>query len=706
MDTSAVLDAFNIRDYVSKYVTKKLLDVAVIGIKNALKRINGQTNTIKLQAFKHEDLIEHITQHLAENIKWASNISFRDIHRAKNIDDVFIELDTYISPIKLRLDMKSKAPSIPFREMLSDTDKNIIILGQPGAGKTTSVKRIFLDVLRRNDSNYEVFNFPIIIRLKDLVFEQGYWGLSLFREILGILGIFYTHEGPVGEQMQEKILIHIFKDFIERLDVLIILDGFDEVGDEKAKNEIVRNLRLMTNSLMNSKFILTSRSSDYNVHIDNTTEYEICPLTEHQIEDFVQKWLNNQVKAKDLLEQLRRSPYWDTTMRPLTLAHLCALYERNNSIPDKPKSVYKKVIQLLLEDWNNQRSIHRHSRYAQFEVDRKIDFLSRFGYELTVEYSQSSFNKRTLELIYSFICTDYNLPESESCYVIHEIESHNGLILQTGAETFEFSHKSLLEYLVADFIVKLPVFLKDQRILVKIPNELAIAIAISSNANMTYFELVCNILQYKILDPSFLQPFLTRILIEKPDFEPNILYSITNIYLLNVIAIGITKDIDEIFMPGNNRSANYKKPAPHPSHWEDLHDQLADEEIIDDFDWEEEDIDEEIEEINDGDDMDKQQEVKINLDAYYAECINIIIHVWKTPLCRKSFEQISTYYNLGDIRLTKKSPLYFFSKFGKMVHLKRKSRFYKVSSINVELPDNLVLPYDFVEIFQNRIKEF
>lgn len=643
-------DSYDIKGYVNEWVTHKLFDVAFLGFKNALKRINKDKELIKIAKLKQEDCIEFISQHIAENIKWASNISFRDSTKAKTLNDVFVELDLFVTPLKLRLDTKQKPSTIHNSELFSDTEKNIILLGQPGAGKTTTVKKIFLDVIRKEKEVFNLFNFPLIIRLKEITVESDNVSLVLFKEIMNSLGVFYEFNKPIDEFSQEKILIHIFKDFIERLDVLIILDGYDEISNSKIRAEIIRNLLLISNSLNNSRFILTSRSADYDIHIDNSNEYEICPINENQIEEFINKWIGDEKRSYELLSQLRESPYWDTTIRPLNLAHLCALYERNNSIPEKPKSVYKKIIELLLEEWSNQRLITRNSKYAKFEVDRKMDFLSRLAYELSVQFNQISFGNDILNLIYRKICIDFDLPKSESINVIKEIESHNGLILQTGSDNFEFAHKSLLEYLVADYLSKLPIMSCDIEELLRLPNELAIQIAISSNASLTFFQIITNSLQENCVDIKFLKPFLSRLIIERPDFRTDPLLALTHIYLLNVIV----QHIHNLERKISNKYGKY----------------------VDEF----EDL--------------KDKELK-SQRIYYQECCDIIISFLDSDTFVSSLREVPKIYRISEVEIKLNSPRINFTKWGKTFLLRPMHETFKAQSINVKLPNNLILIGNF-----------
>lgn len=637
--TEEIKNMLDLEAYIGEYVSHKIFDVALIGLKNAVSRINKSGDHIKLNSLNPEDCIGFVAKHLIEESNWATKVSFRDSLQAKTLESIFIDLDLYVSPVKLRIESTDKIDKIPSSTLLAASLENIILLGQPGAGKTTSVKKIFVELIQKKYETYKTFNFPLVIKLKD--FNNLQPSKYIFLEvILNKLG-FYIESITANSNRFNSIFEHIFKDFIERLSILLILDGFDEISNKDIKSEVVSNLRIISQSITNSKFILTSRSADYDVHIENGSEYELCSLTQEQVELFVKNWIVDESKpesnktAAGLFEKLKQSPYWDATIRPLTLAHLCALQERNNSIPDRPKSIYKKIIHLLLEDWSNQRSIPRESNYAKFTVERKMDFLSRFAYELTIVVNDSKFDSNLLHQIYKQIAPEFDLPIEDSKHVVNEIESHSGLIIQTGHDSFEFAHKSLQEYLVSDFLAKQPEIIDEIEIIKLIPNEIAIMIAISSNSNLSLYKIIVEILGKEFLDQDFLRPFLSRLMIEKPDYKTDALFSITLVYMLNEIA-----------------SLIYEVNKDHSI------------------------TESELKQIKD----------------YYMECAEMIMSHNKLEILAKSTDDLRVYYSVMPAEISDGARKSFLKRYGQTWLMKRKTKVFRSQTKKLEIPDNYILP--------------
>lgn len=397
--------------------------------------------------------------------------------------------------------------------------QNILIYGGPGAGKTTLMKNIcktFLSTRTNND-----FTCPIVIRFRELDYNQlsNNYGkeLNLYRILLQVFGIIikFPDEKATKLYNENSQLVKLtVLEFLEHSKLLLLFDGFDEIPNQDLKQIIERDFQTLALSIKESRFILTSRNGDFRLNLENCHTFEICPLRDDQILKLTSKWLNNKQQAMDLYTKIKASPYYDTTLRPLTLSHLCAIYERRKSIPPKPRYVYDLVIQLLLEKWDEERGIVRPSMYADFYIEKKKEFLAHLSFCLTHDFNATVFSGDTIRLCYNKIYKSHNLPASQAKKVVNEIESHSGIIIQNGFDAFQFSHKSLQEYLTAKYLFSLPA-VPDLEISKRLPNELAIAISLSGSPN-TYFSTF--IKRKNSFNEGFWEVFIPRLIDERPDF--------------------------------------------------------------------------------------------------------------------------------------------------------------------------------------------
>lgn len=508
-----------------------------------------------------KDFENAIFHHTSFVKNWASDVQFRDMENPKPLEKVYIDLDFYITPLKVQYFEQNRDSSIKLDEIFKSQERHLIILGQPGAGKTTSMKHICQRLLYDEEFYPKKFKFPIAIRLRELGLE-GYYSLktqrvSLIQKIYNILGISISFKDKENVFRNETLIRKLVVETLEQMQVMIVLDGFDEIEDSDDKESILNDIRYLTLHLNNSRIILTSRSGDFVYQIDNTAIYEICPLNEEQINNFCIKWLEDENRAKSLQKQIKNSPFADTTLRPLTLAHLCAIYDKYDKIPDKPKTVYRKIVNLFLEEWDLQRSIKRVSQYGNFEIDRKFEFLTNLAFFLTSASQKTVFTIDELQNTYTHIAINFELPIEEVNQVINELEAHNGLFQQTGQDSYEFAHKSIQEYLSAEYLVKLPSIPESKSLLLNIPNELALAVSISSSSTIYLSLVILQHLEDDIVKEGFLESFLSRLIIEKPDFSPHPILGLTFLQIQSLVIenhkidstrkIKILDLLDEIF---------------------------------------------------------------------------------------------------------------------------------------------------------------
>lgn len=518
---------------IKEYLLKKIVDATLHRLDGILSGTSkGQVPTV--------DLESSLSLHLKQVAAWCKTISFADLHRPKATDQVFVELSLYVFPVRLRVDLDETVPTLPLKKAIEDTIRSahVVLLGQPGAGKTTAMKHLCQQLLVDSEFLSGRINVPIVLRLRDLN-ERSRGRKSgaglVFEAIQNILGLSILdtcdlQPGLVPATVIERVVVEA----LEELGSLVVLDGFDEVSTNKARDSVIADVRRLAFLLDKSTLIITSRSGDFTYSIDNCTVLELSPLSRDQVATLARRWLEDEEKASHFLQEVERSPFGDTQIRPLNLAHLLAIYDRGGRIPEKPKTVYRKVVQLLLEEWDEQRSVRRRSRYSGFELDRRFEFLCALAFILTLRQNRNIFSRGDLLRAYKDICRDFQLPEREGMTVLAEIEGHTGLLVRAGHDSFEFSHKSLQEYLTAEHIVRLPSIPWRKELLLRIPNELAIAISISSRPSQYFCELIFSRLLAIRLKHQFLNAFINRLLLERVDFERNVDASMAFVVLYSI----------------------------------------------------------------------------------------------------------------------------------------------------------------------------
>ena len=369
----------------TEYAAKKILDTA-------LKRLSdlGQSPETRVIA-DITGLSEALHHHSSAAASWAQEISFRDLAQPRDLSISYVELDVFITPQRLHVDDKEQQNKLPFLQVITDLSRHLVLLGPPGSGKSTSLKRVYLSFIRDDESTRR-FDIAIVIRLREI---QTRVSNPLLVELAGELGIRFAFLESDDHAYREAIVERTVVACIEGLKAILLIDGFDELLPE-LRSPVAEDLIRLSLGLRNSLLIVTSRSADFQVTLPNSLAYEIAPMTDDQVASFCSAFLGEPNSAERFLRLLNESPYFDTRINPLNLAHLCAIFERIGGIPEKPRTVYRKLINLSLEEWDQQKPVNRSSKYSNFEVDRKRDFLARLAFDLTTRKGGASFSRADL----------------------------------------------------------------------------------------------------------------------------------------------------------------------------------------------------------------------------------------------------------------------------------------------------------------------
>lgn len=461
-----------------------------------------------------------IAVHLREAKSWSADTDFF----SSKIGPIGIDetLELHISTNLRRFGPAERTADISELDILTD-ERSYIILGDPGAGKTTTLKRLVRRcVSSLANSEQRPWRLPLVLRLRRLEHRSH---RMLHCGIANALGILYESDKQDATSVYcsrggaKHLLQNVIPSVLDSLQAILVLDGLDELGDAE-RGQVKDELEDILQRTSRTKVICSSRSGDYVRTMLKLTPIEVLPLDAGLIEQFARRWV---VRDKEFLESLSKLPYSDVANRPVLLVQLGAIFNRYGQLPQQPIHVYRKLVLLLLQEWDAQNNVKRKSRYSRFEAEQKHDFLSALAHHLTVTTRSKHFSENDLRTAYVSICPRFDLPSNEAKQVVEEIETHTGILTPVGDYAFEFCHLSLQEYLCADYIVRAPHSDKIQLYFVRYPHPLAVAIAMSSCPGEWLGRLVLAAPTPLESLISSISSFLSRLVVEAPSFEESII---------------------------------------------------------------------------------------------------------------------------------------------------------------------------------------
>jgi hypothetical protein len=334
----------------------------------------------------------------------------------------------------------------------------LMMLGQPGAGKTTFLQHIAIEC---NQGRFQGNYVPIFIRLREFTEDAKDAGdFSLFNYI--------SHEfGCCRISQPDETLTKLLDDGR----ALILLDGLDEVP-ERHREEVLRQIRKFVNSSRN-QFIISCRIAEGLSRFKNFTNVEVADFTLEQIDQFARKWFitfakqskcNEQEglrKATEFMEKLNENNrIQELAVTPLLLTFICLVFQHKDDFPTKRSELYEEGLSILLNKWDKDRGIERDEIYHDLSQYYKTKL---FSYVASVTFAQPPYYLFEKRIVQRHIA-DYlgKLPNANpnmeellfhSEAVLQAIGIQHGLLIPRSKTIYSFSHRTFQEYFTARSIV-------------------------------------------------------------------------------------------------------------------------------------------------------------------------------------------------------------------------------------------------------------
>lgn len=403
--------------------------------------------------------------------------------------------------------------------------KQIVVLGDPGGGKTTLSNWLAWRLASGSSAPLPPVlqnKVPIPCILREMPHECFEKGFSV-----GDLAVAVVNK-LVGEVKAEQVSSVIYR-WVAEGKYALILDGIDEVAVQRrqivaswikeanrqqavvlATSRIVGyedysvdcdiaggdsvagefnaglNIGLLSNAVKRAKSATVSSQS---VHIGQTVRGKeraklryLMPFNKEQISDFARNWYNqrcvSELEAKqrtsDLLAALSQSEITEKLARTPNLLSLMAIVHRERAhLPDGKALLYDEIVNAYLNTIDTQRKIGDGVGLSEFSWKDKKSWLAYVGFKLQESRDWHSSTAGIIatetqvlewleEAIRSSGVEDYQSVANE---FLSWVARRSGLLLPRGENRYAFVHLSFQEYFcahhLAGAIVK-PAFVMDK----------------------------------------------------------------------------------------------------------------------------------------------------------------------------------------------------------------------------------------------------
>lgn len=342
---------------------------------------------------------------------------------------------------------------------------NKVILAGPGYGKTTFLKFVLLNTLKKR-------LIPVYWEWKNL-----YTQLEINQNLRIILVHYFK------ELLKGKFKIKDIESFVREQRFVFLLDGFDEVEQLNRLPFIQSIIKKYKKRYPENFFVIASRIANYpREYFDFFSKigfqhYKINPLSEHLVVQYIDHFINFQLpndplRSTDKIKFLKK--YIENqqgikalTEHPLLLSLIVLIYTFEGSLPDTKVNLYERCIDLLIYVWKKSAKDIKIFNELYLDNNTLYALLAEVAYEYFESFIQEKVKKfgvlpqaelkEILKRTYKNLIRK-RIREREIDGVIEKLfnyfKNNTGVIVEVSPGEFGFSHLTLLEYLAAQRIVR------------------------------------------------------------------------------------------------------------------------------------------------------------------------------------------------------------------------------------------------------------
>ncbi|WP_433272710.1 NACHT domain-containing protein [Actinosynnema sp. CS-041913] len=261
--------------------------------------------------------------------------------------------ELYVAPVLRPEQENSRAPLL---EELLMPGRRSVVLGDPGAGKSTLVAKLAHDIaIDGVSSARDRVPFLMVLRNFSKAFRKGGRGLA------------YHLEQICADPYNLVVPPDAIEYLLHNGRAVVLLDGLDELVSPELRRNVVQLVDGFVSRYPQVTVIVTARRVGYSDAPLDPSLFAVggvSRMTTAQVAEYARRWfaLDEATAASDrgtmaesfLVESEQVS---ELRANPLLLALLCAMYSSEHYIPRNLAQVYERCAVMLFDRWDSMRGI-------------------------------------------------------------------------------------------------------------------------------------------------------------------------------------------------------------------------------------------------------------------------------------------------------------------------------------------------------------